>query len=98
MNVLQFRIAIVEITGLCARMQLFGNKGKKIELAVQGMSCGHCEMRVSKALSAVEGVSKAEASHEKGQAIVTLEPKAEVDVAALVAAVQAAGYEASAAE
>ena len=77
-------------------MGLFGNKSKQIKLTVRGMSCGHCEMRVSKALGAIEGVSKAEASHEKAQAIVTLEPKAEVDIATLVAAVEAAGYEASA--
>ena len=77
-------------------MALFGKKSKQIELTVRGMSCGHCEMRVSKALNAVEGVSKAEASHEKGQAVVTLEPKAEVNVAALVAAVEDAGYEAEA--
>jgi Cu2+-exporting ATPase len=77
-------------------MPLFG-KGKQIELTVKGMTCGHCEMRVSKALGGVEGVRKAEASHEKGQAVVTLEPKAEVDVAALVAAVESAGYEAQAA-
>jgi copper chaperone CopZ len=78
-------------------MALFGNKSKKIELAVRGMTCGHCEMRVSKALSGIEGVRKAEASHEKGAAVVTLEPKAEVDLAALVAAVEGAGYEAEAA-
>ena len=77
-------------------MALFGKKGKQIALTVRGMSCEHCEMRVSKALSEVEGVRKAEASHEKGQAIVTLEPKAEVDMAALVAAVERAGYEAEA--
>jgi copper chaperone CopZ len=77
-------------------MALFGKKGKQIVLTVRGMSCEHCEMRVSKALSEVEGVRKAEASHEKGQAIVTLEPKAEVDMAALVAAVERAGYEAEA--
>jgi Cu2+-exporting ATPase len=77
-------------------MALFGKKSKQIELTVRGMSCGHCEMRVSKALGAVEGVRKAEASHEKGQAVVILEPKAEVDMAALVAAVERAGYEAEA--
>jgi copper chaperone CopZ len=77
-----------------AKMRLFGNKGKQIELIVRGMHCEHCEMRVSKALSAVEGVRAAEANHEKGRAVVTLEPKVEVDVAALVAAVEAAGYEA----
>ena len=78
-------------------MRLFGKKGEQIELTVRGMTCGHCEMRVNKALGAIEGVAKAEASHEKAQAVVTLEPKAAVNVAALVAAVEAAGYEAEAA-
>jgi len=78
-------------------MALFGKKGKQIVLTVHGMSCGHCEMRVSKALTAIEGVREVEASHEKGQAIVMLEPKAEVDVATLIAAIEGAGYEAEAA-
>ena len=78
-------------------MSLFGKKDQEITLTVRGMSCGHCEMRVSKALSGIEGVRKAEASHEKGTAIVSVDPKAEVDVAALVAAVEGAGYEAEAA-
>ncbi len=59
-------------------MRLFGKKGKQIELTVRGMTCGHCEMRVNKALTGIEGVAKAEASHEKEQAVITLEPKAEV--------------------
>ena len=75
-------------------MRLFGNKDRQIELIVRGMHCEHCEMRVSKALSAVEGVRKTEVSHEKGRAVVTLDPKVEVDVAALVAAVESVGYEA----
>jgi copper chaperone CopZ len=78
-------------------MRLFGKKDRRIELTVRGMSCGHCEMRVSKALSEIEGVTKAEASHKEGTAIVSIDPKAEVDPAALVAAVEAAGYEAEAA-
>jgi copper chaperone CopZ len=77
-------------------MGLF-RKDKRVDLTVRGMTCGHCEMRVSKALAGVEGVRKAEASHEKGRAVVTLEPKAEVDVSTLVAAVEGAGYEAEAA-
>lgn len=77
-------------------VKLFGkkNNGEKIELAVRGMSCGHCEMRVKKALTAVPGVLDASASHEKAQAVVTVEPGQAVPVEALVAAVQAAGYEA----
>lgn len=69
-------------------------KKEKIELAVKGMTCGHCEMRVKKALLAVPGVQDAEASHEREQAIVTVQDK-NVKVDDLVAAVKAAGYEAS---
>ena len=49
-------------------------EGKKMEktLQIEGMMCGHCEARVQKSLEAVEGVSAAEVSHEKGTAVVTL--------------------------
>ena len=73
-------------------------KQEKIELVVKGMTCGHCEMRVKKALLAVPGVQEAEASYERGQAIVTVKDKNAVNLEDLVAAVQAAGYEAAAPE
>ena len=75
-------------------MALFGKKDKQVELTVRGMTCGHCEMRVTKALTGVEGVRKAEVDREREQAIVTVDPKAEVPVESLVAAVEAAGYQA----
>ena len=75
-------------------MALLGKKGKQIELTVRGMTCGHCEMRVNKALTGVEGVRKAEVDREHEQAIVTVDPKAEVPLESLVAAVEAAGYQA----
>ena len=70
-------------------------KKEKIELTVKGMSCAHCEMRVKKALLAVPGVQEAEASHEREQAIVTVQDKNAIKIDDLVAAVQAAGYEAA---
>jgi len=75
-------------------MALFGKKDKQVELTVRGMTCGHCEMRVTKALTGVEGVRKAEVDREREQAIVTVDPKAEVPLESLVAAVEAAGYQA----
>ena len=75
-------------------MALFGKKGKQVNLIVRGMTCDHCKMRVTKALSGVEGVRKAEVDLERGQAVVTLAPKTEVAMESLVAAVEAAGYEA----
>jgi copper chaperone CopZ len=74
--------------------RLFGKKNEQIELTVRGMTCGHCEMRVTKALSGVDGVRKAEVNREREQAVVTVDPKAEVAVESLVAAVEAVGYQA----
>ena len=48
-------------------------KSKQIELKITGMSCNHCEMRIKKALEAVEGVKSAKADFRKGNAIVEAE-------------------------
>jgi len=58
-----------------------------VELKVKGMTCTHCEMRVKKALEAVEGVQSAKADHKAGKATVTLKPGAGVDKQKLVDAV-----------
>lgn len=59
---------------------------------VEGMSCGHCEQTVEEALSGVAGVESATADHESSS--VTVE--GEADASELVAAVEDAGYDASA--
>lgn len=56
------------------------------------MTCGHCEQTVEEALEGVAGVTDATADRETEQ--VTVEGDADPD--AMVAAVQDAGYEASA--
>ena len=43
-----------------------------VELKVKGMTCGHCEMRVKKALEAVPGVTSAKPDHKKGITLVEL--------------------------
>ena len=42
-------------------------------IKIDGMMCGHCEAHVTKALMAIDGVTAVEASHEKKQAVVTME-------------------------
>lgn len=42
----------------------------QVELKVKGMTCGHCEMRVKKALEAVSGVKSAKPDHKKGIVVV----------------------------
>ena len=60
-------------------------------IEIKGMMCGHCEAHVKKALEALEGVTSAEASHEKGTAVVQL--SAPVEDTALKEAVESEGYE-----
>ncbi len=49
-------------------------------MTIEGMMCGHCEATVKKALEALEGVTAAEVSHEKGTAVVTLSGEVADDV------------------
>ena len=60
---------------------------------IEGMMCSHCEMHVKKALEALPGVEKAEASHEAKKAVLTLKDGAEVSESAIKDAVTEAGYE-----
>lgn len=64
-----------------------------IRLKVTGMSCGHCEGAVTKALAAVPGVTRVvEVDHEKSVAVVEGDP----ETTALIAAIREEGYEAEA--
>ena len=44
---------------------MFFSKMKKERLAVQGMSCSHCEQAVEKGLQDLKGVKKVKADHEQ---------------------------------
>jgi copper chaperone len=63
---------------------------ERIVLRVSGMTCNHCVSHVTEALQAVAGVTGAQVSLERGEAVV----EGEADAQQLVAAVKAAGYEA----
>ena len=82
-------VQIVVDTDVMAEKQEENDMEKVIE--IKGMVCGHCEAHVKKALEALEGVASAEASHEKGTAVVQL--SGSVDDAALKKAVEEEGYE-----
>ena len=49
-------------------------------ITIEGMMCGHCEASVKKALEALDGVVKADVSHDKGTAVVTLEKDISDDI------------------
>jgi copper chaperone CopZ len=62
---------------------------KKI-IEIGGMSCGHCQARVEKALNSIDGV-EAKVELKKNRAVVTLNK--EVEDKTLSDAVVEAGYE-----
>ncbi len=71
-------------------MDEFSTPGK-VEFPVIGMSCGGCSGKISKALSAVDGVLKAEVSHTDDMARLEFDP-VRTSVEALKAVVVEAGY------
>jgi copper chaperone CopZ len=62
------------------------------EYQVTGMSCGHCEMSVREEVGQVAGVDGIEVSAKTGRLVVTSD--APLDDAAVIAAVDEAGYSA----
>ena len=85
------------VVGNALRLTRFLRKEKikevnkmKVELKVEGMMCMHCVKHVKDALEAVDGVACADVDLKKKRAVVTLSGEAEN--AALIAAIEAAGY------
>ncbi len=62
----------------------------KKSVSINGMTCGHCSMRVKNALEGVDGVTSADVSHENGTAVMQL--SGEVDLALLKSVVDESGY------
>ncbi|MCT1607925.1 heavy-metal-associated domain-containing protein [Nesterenkonia massiliensis] len=60
------------------------------EYQVAGMSCGHCEIAIRSEVSEISGVTGIEVSAQTGRLAVTAEQP--VDDAAVIAAVDEAGY------
>jgi copper chaperone CopZ len=71
-----------------AEMFGFGKKESAV-IAVEGMMCAHCAAHVEKALLAVKGVKSAKVDLTAANVTVTFTG---TDVAALQAAITAAGY------
>lgn len=60
------------------------------EYRVTGMTCGHCEMSVREEVSALSGVQAVDVSAQTGKLVITSTDP--VDDAAVIAAVDEAGY------
>jgi len=68
-----------------------------LKLQVAGMHCGHCTMKVERALKGIRGVFGVAVFLEDGEAEVDYDA-AQATPAEFVAAVQQAGYQATVAE
>ena len=63
-------------------------RGMSTELNISGMTCGHCQTAVAKALKSVPGVENAQVDLQSGTAVV----EGRANVQALLAAVTEEGY------
>lgn len=63
----------------------------KVQIFIEGMTCGHCSARVEKALKAVEGVAAAKVDLANKNA--TVELSSSVADSTLKEAVEDAGYD-----
>ncbi len=70
--------------------KIMEGKEMEITLKIEGMTCGHCEGRVKKALEEIAGVTAASVSHEDGTAAVKLSEAISSDL--LQKAVEEQGY------
>lgn len=66
-----------------------------IILRIEGMTCGGCTLATRKVLERLDGVTSADVSYEKKQAVVIYDP-AKVTVAQMIAAVATLKYTATA--
>ena len=67
--------------------------GEKVQLKVEGMTCGGCEKGVKAAIESVEGVSGTEVSYQTGLAMVEFDGE-EANVKQIIKSIKKAGYEA----
>ena len=65
-----------------------------VTLRIEGMTCGGCTLAARKVLERLDGVTSADVSYEKKQAVVTFDP-AKVTVAQMIAAVATLKYTAT---
>lgn len=61
-------------------------------IKVEGMSCGHCQMRVKKAVEAVEGVQKADVNLQSKQVVIEYD-EGKANLEKVKAAIKEVGYE-----
>ncbi|MBT5875136.1 MAG: heavy-metal-associated domain-containing protein [Candidatus Latescibacteria bacterium] len=71
---------------------MFG-KTEKLVITVGGMSCGHCEGRVEKAVMLCDGIKKAKASHSERTVKITHAAGSVVNMDEVRAAITELGFQ-----
>ncbi|MCL7412171.1 MAG: heavy-metal-associated domain-containing protein [ANME-2 cluster archaeon] len=66
---------------------------KEDSIKIDGMMCGHCQMHVTKALFAADGVLDVEVTLDPGQAKVNYDPEI-ITIKGLKGVINEAGYKA----
>ncbi len=90
MNALRLNFTDIHTAGHDGKIRHKEIKTVTKTMTVEGMMCPHCEARVKKSLEALDGVGEAQVSHEKNEAVVTLEK--EISDRVLIDAVESEGY------
>lgn len=72
-------------------MGLF-SKNEQVAVKIESMNCGHCEAKVSTALSAIPGVEKVDASSKTKIATIFARKGQEPDHATIAKALEGSGY------
>lgn len=72
-------------------MGLFSKSGEKTVVQIEGMSCGHCVMRVEKGVKAMPGVISVQIDLAKKEGTFEFDP-AQVTVDAIKAKINEVGY------
>jgi len=67
---------------------------EELTLQIEGMTCDHCVMHVTRALKSLSGVNKAEVNLEKKNARVVYDPSV-VSADEMIKAVNETGYQAA---
>ncbi len=73
-------------------MKLEGESITQGTIKVEGMSCGHCEMRVKKAIEAIEGIRKVEVNLRNKNVVVEYDER-KANFEKIKAAIKEVGYE-----
>jgi copper chaperone CopZ len=69
----------------------FKVSAEMVEVKVDGMKCGACSTKVSKALAGLKGVEKQEVCHESGKALVKFDPNT-ISRQKVLAAIDGTGF------